>query len=89
MGERLCSVVRCTATPERERFCEKHRPRFMDDEEVLPPLDRALLVLERNPDLNDPGLSWLAKAKGRPIRLAREIYARKQRRKYGKERWHG
>lgn len=88
VGERLCSVVRCTATVGSERFCEKHRPRFMEDEEALPPLDRALLVLERNPNLNDLGLCWLAKAKGRPIRLARQIYVRKLRKKYGKERWH-
>lgn len=81
----LCSAQGCNVSPVRGRMCSEHLPRFTENE-LLPPLDRALVVLERNPDINDPGLIWLAKADGRPITMAKQIHAMRMRKRYGK-RW--
>jgi len=79
----LCSAEGCNVSPERGRLCKAHLPKFTDNE-LLPPVDRALVVLERNPEINDPGLMWLAKTNGSPIRMARDIYAARWRQKNGR-----
>ena len=73
----LCSVAGCNVSPVRGRICKEHKPRFIENEEILPPLDRALVVLERNPELNDAGLQWIAKVDKGTTRKARAIFYRK------------
>ena len=80
----LCSVNGCNVSPVRGRFCKEHKPRFIENEELLPPLDRALVVLERNPELNDAGVQWIAKVNKATVKTARAIYRAKIRRKIGK-----
>jgi len=70
----LCSVDGCNVSPVRGRFCKEHKPRFIENEELLPPLDRALIVLERNPELNDAGIQWIAKVNKATVKKARTIY---------------
>lgn len=77
----LCSVNGCNVSPVRGRFCKEHKPRFIENEELLPPLDRALVVLERNPELNDAGVQWIAKVRKITVKRARAIYKAKIRRK--------
>lgn len=77
----LCSVAGCNVSPVRGRFCKEHKPRFVENEELLPPLDRALVVLERNPELNDAGVQWIAKVRKITVKRARAIYKAKIRRK--------
>ena len=70
----LCSVNGCNVSPVRGRFCKEHKPKFIENEELLPPLDRALVVLERNPELNDAGVQWIAKVNKVTVKKARAIY---------------
>src|SRR5690606_12324272 len=70
----LCSVAECNVSPVRGRFCKEHKPKFIENEELLPPLDRALVVLERNPELNDAGVQWIAKVNKATVKKARTIY---------------
>lgn len=70
----LCSVAECNVSPVRGRFCKEHKPRFIENEELLPPLDRALVVLERNPELNAAGVQWIAKVNKATVKKARAIY---------------
>src|SRR5690606_40826311 len=72
----LCSVDGCNVSPVRGRSCKEHKPRFIENEELLPPLDRALVLLERNPELNDAGLQWTAKVDKGTTRKARAILSR-------------
>lgn len=80
----LCSVDGCNVSPVRGRICQRHLPRFNTKEWEVPPLDRALAVLEMYPRISRQGLEHLARAEGEPIRLAKEIQNRNRRAKRAK-----
>lgn len=81
----LCSVEGCNVSPVRGRFCKEHLPKFTDNE-LLPPVDRVLVVLERNPELNDAGIQWIAQVNKTTIQNAKAIYWAKIRRSKTKRR---